>query len=59
MPTYLYRCSEEHKKEISHSIHAEPDISCPECAKPMHRLPQPAEVKFYGKGFYTTDKGNG
>lgn len=56
MPTYLYRCPAGDTKEISHSIHHEPVIICDKCGAEMNRQPQRADIKFYGSGFYTTDK---
>jgi predicted nucleic acid-binding Zn ribbon protein len=34
----------------------DPKILCDVCQGEMNRKPQPAGVKFYGTGFYTTDK---
>ena len=56
MPTYLYVCAEKHNKEVTHSMTQEPDILCDICEKAMNRRPQTAGIKFYGKGFYSTDK---
>lgn len=57
VPTYLYGCPDRHfSKEVSHSMMHEPVILCEVCEKEMNRKPQPAGVKFYGTGFYTTDK---
>jgi predicted nucleic acid-binding Zn ribbon protein len=57
MPTYHYRCAKNHDRELSHSIHYEGDVKCLECGGVMNRVPgQIGNIKFYGTGWYTTDK---
>ena len=41
MPRYEYRCSLcEHREEVIHSIHADPEVTCVECGETMRRVPQ-------------------
>lgn len=56
MPTYRYECACGKSKEISHSIHEEPELECDNCQGAMVRVPQAPSVSFRGSGFYTTDK---
>jgi putative FmdB family regulatory protein len=57
MPTYNYRCNNNHYRELSHSIHYQGDVKCDECGGLMNRvISQIGSVKFYGSGWYTNDK---
>jgi hypothetical protein len=42
MPKYVYGCHQhpECRPEIIHGMDEDPVIECPECHKPMHRVPQ-------------------
>ncbi len=57
LPTYLYNCVAcNSPKEVMHSMTLQPDIKCEKCGSSMNRKPQVSGIKFYGSGFYTTDK---
>ncbi len=56
MPTYVYRCPEEHTFELAHSIKDESPRNCPECGAVAKRVPAGgAGLLFKGTGFYITD----
>lgn len=40
MPKYVYRCKNDHRIEVIHSIHEDPDICCGVCGCEMSRVPQ-------------------
>lgn len=56
MPTYDYECACGQILEIQHSITDEPDIECNNCDGMMQRKISVPEIRFNGKGFYSTDK---
>jgi len=48
MPTYIYGCDADKthpRKEVIHSITANPAVKCDECGSAMHRVPQ--SMRFY------------
>lgn len=46
MPTYVYRCPEDHRKEITHGIKEDPVITCEICGAIMRRVPQVFRIAF-------------
>lgn len=40
MPVYVYQCEEKHETEVAHGFTDKVLVFCPECHKPMHRVPQ-------------------
>jgi len=40
MPEYLYRCPNNHRKEITHGIKEDPLVICRKCGDVMRRVPQ-------------------
>jgi putative FmdB family regulatory protein len=61
MPLYEYRCGNGHTMQTVRSIHEDEPalVECPQCSSPMHQVLGGVAITFKGKGFYTTDKGNG
>lgn len=56
MPTYEYRCPNEHEFELFQKMSDEPRAECPECGEESERiLSGGAGVLFKGEGFYATD----
>lgn len=56
MPTYEYRCTNEHTFEQFQKISDPPVESCPQCGAPAERvLSGGAGLLFKGTGFYITD----
>ncbi len=56
MPTYVYRCPQEHTFEVEHRIKDESPRHCPECGAAAKRVPAGgAGLLFKGSGFYITD----
>ena len=56
MPIYEYQCEKcGIKKEVMHKISETPEISCPECSAPMHKLISPSAFHLKGSGWYVTD----
>lgn len=56
MPTYDYRCEQEHAFELFHSISDETPKTCPECGAAARRVPAGGGgLLFKGSGFYITD----
>lgn len=45
MPTYVYRCPSDHRKEVTHSIKEDPKVICEKCGSVMRRVPQ--SFRFY------------
>ena len=56
MPIYVYECPCGQIVEISHPITEEPEIECDNCDGMMYRKPSVPNIRFNGKGFYSTDK---
>ncbi len=60
MPTYGYRCPKGHEFEVIHGMGAPPPTACQVCgAEPVSRVFYPISTSFTGKGFYSTDYGQG
>lgn len=61
MPIYGYKCNKcDHNFEIEQKIGDSKKKKCPECKKmSLQRVFYPVGVHFRGKGFHTTDYGNG
>ena len=56
MPTYVYRCEQDHTFEVFHGISDESPRHCPECGAAAKRVPAGgAGLLFRGSGFYITD----
>lgn len=56
MPTYEYRCPQDHDFELFQRMSDEPVARCPECGKKAQRLlSSGAGLLFKGSGFYITD----
>lgn len=56
MPTYIYRCPQEHTFELEHSIKDDSPRQCPVCGETAKRVPAGgAGLLFKGSGFYITD----
>ena len=56
MPTYAYRCENDHEFELFHSIKDDTPKSCPTCGAPARRVPAGgAGLLFKGTGFHITD----
>jgi putative FmdB family regulatory protein len=53
MPTYQYKCPNEHQWEQERGIHDdEPLMLCPECAEQLKRVFSAPTVNLVGRGFY-------
>jgi putative FmdB family regulatory protein len=53
MPTYQYKCSNDHFYEEDRSIHSEePIITCDECHEDMKKVFGSPSVNLVGRGFY-------
>jgi putative FmdB family regulatory protein len=57
MPTYEYRCDNDHVFEVVQRMTDDPVEACPTCGAPVQRVFHPVAVHFKGSGFYTTDYG--
>lgn len=56
MPTYVYGCDAcGHQFEQFQKISDEPIRTCPNCAKNVRRIFQPAGIVFKGSGWHVTD----
>ena len=56
MPTYDYRCLNDHVFEVFHGMSDETPQFCPECGAAAKRVPGGgAGLLFKGSGFYITD----
>lgn len=56
MPTYEYRCSNDHTFDVFQKMSDEPVATCPECGEKAERiLSGGAGFLFKGDGFYITD----
>jgi putative FmdB family regulatory protein len=60
MPTYEYRCPNEHTFELFQRMSDLPPTSCEICgAAPVERVLSQVAIHFKGSGFYSTDYGRG
>lgn len=55
MPTYVYKCNNEHTFEVIQSMSDAALDECEVCAAPARRVLFAPAVHFKGSGFYTTD----
>lgn len=56
MPTYDYRCGNDHVFEVFHAMTDDSPRTCPECGAAAKRVPGGgAGLLFRGSGFYITD----
>lgn len=54
MPTYDYKCPNEHYSEHQRSIHdQEPIVLCPECHQETKRVFNKPTIALLGRGFYS------
>lgn len=51
MPVYVYQCGCGYREVVEHSIHADVEIICTYCDKPLVRKPQVMSVEFKGTGW--------
>lgn len=57
MPTYEYRCENDHLFEVIQRMADDTLESCTICGAPVQRVFHPVAVHFKGSGFYSTDYG--
>ncbi len=57
MPTYEYRCQNDHSFEAIQRMADEPLTTCEVCSAPVQRVMYAPAVHFKGSGFYNTDYG--
>jgi putative FmdB family regulatory protein len=57
MPTYEYRCENDHLFEVMQRMSDDPLEACTVCGAPVQRIFHPVAVHFKGSGFYSTDYG--
>jgi putative FmdB family regulatory protein len=57
MPTYEYRCDNDHLFEVMQRMTDDPLSACTTCGAPVQRVFHPVAVHFKGSGFYNTDYG--
>ena len=55
MPTYVYKCDNDHTFEVIQSMSEDALDSCEVCGAPARRQLFAPAVHFKGSGFYTTD----
>lgn len=55
MPTYVYKCDNDHTFEVVQSMSDDALDSCEVCGAPARRQLFAPAVHFKGSGFYTTD----
>ena len=55
MPTYQYRCTEDHESEVVQSFTDEPLTACPTCGAAVRKVYGSVGVVFKGSGFYRND----
>lgn len=62
MPTYVYQCQECGTVYEMHGTYKELEerLDCPECnSENTRKVYSPAQIRFKGSGFYTTDNKKG
>ncbi|MFZ0092132.1 MAG: FmdB family zinc ribbon protein [Solirubrobacteraceae bacterium] len=57
MPTYEYRCENDHTFDVMQRMSDDPVSTCEVCGAPVQRVFHPIAVHFKGSGFYNTDYG--
>jgi len=55
VPTYVYKCDNDHSFEVVQSMSEDALDSCEVCGAPARRQLFAPAVHFKGSGFYTTD----
>lgn len=55
MPTYVYKCENDHTFEVLQSMSDDSLDTCEVCGAPAQRVLFAPAVHFKGSGFYTTD----
>lgn len=55
MPTYEYRCDNDHTFDVVQSMSEDSLDTCTVCGVPARRVLHAPAVHFKGSGFYTTD----
>lgn len=55
MPSYVYRCDQNHEFEIKQKMTDDPLETCPQCQSSCHRIIQSTGVVYKGAGFYKND----
>ena len=56
MPIYTYACNDcEQRRDVRHSIHADPETTCPDCGGAVRKVITAPGITFNGSGFYKTD----
>ena len=55
MPTYVYKCDNDHTFEVMQSMAEDPLDTCEVCGAPARRQLFAPAVHFKGSGFYATD----
>lgn len=55
MPTYGYRCPDNHTFERLQKITDPPITECEVCGKPVKKILYPVGISFKGSGFYVND----
>ena len=58
VPTYEYKCENDHLFEVFQKMADDPITACEQCGAPVERVFHPIAVHFKGSGFYTTDYGS-
>jgi putative FmdB family regulatory protein len=46
MATYVYRCKNNHRREVVHKMSENPVVKCKECGAVMRRVPQKFRFAF-------------
>jgi putative FmdB family regulatory protein len=57
MPTYEYRCENDHHFDVVQKMTDGPVTECEVCGASVQRVFHPIAVHFKGSGFYNTDYG--
>jgi putative FmdB family regulatory protein len=54
MPTYAYKCSNDHRHEEFRSIYEDAsNLSCPDCGEDLRPVYFSPAVNLVGRGFYS------
>jgi len=55
LPLYEYECPEHGRFELVRKFSDAPVTTCPQCGKPVQKLPSAPAIQFKGSGWYVTD----